>query len=175
VITLRRTSAEIRHAFADWLVGQRMFGVRLVVLEGLMLSGKSTLTEGLPGVIDLDHFLKRPVPETIAYVDAVDQTAMAEALTDVFATFSLVIMQGAVAWPLFQTIDTTLTRDRIRRVYLKQMRKLNPDIWATEDLLLKPFNWPRAEYARSVYRYHAEQRPWLVADLVLERIRTDDE
>ena len=79
-----------------------------------------------------------------------------------------------MVWPLVKPIVDVL-RDRIRRVYLKRMRRLQPNIWAEEDFLKNSNRWPPTEFHRSIYRYHAEHRPWLDADLVLERIEAEDE
>jgi hypothetical protein len=82
---------------------------------------------------------------------------------------SVVVIEGPMAWPLVEPISA-LTRDRIRRVYLKRMMRLKPDFWVHEDYLGDPNFWPPADYHRAIYRYHAERRPWLDADLVFERI-----
>ena len=58
----------------------------------------------------------------------------------------------------------------VRRVYLKRMMRLRPEIWCDEDRIDDEGRWPPGEYHRAIHRYHAEQRPWLDADLVLERI-----
>jgi hypothetical protein len=50
------------------------------------------------------------------------------------------------------------------------MMRWKPDFWIDEDYLNNRNYWPRADYKRSIYQYHAERQPWLEADLVLERI-----
>jgi hypothetical protein len=60
--------------------------------------------------------------------------------------------------------------ETIRRVYLKRMMRLKPNFWIDEDYLNNRNYWPRTDYERSIYQYHAERQPWLEADLVLERI-----
>jgi hypothetical protein len=50
------------------------------------------------------------------------------------------------------------------------MARLIPDFWADEDFILDPENWPPTGFHRSIYRYHAEQLPWLKADLTIQRI-----
>jgi hypothetical protein len=94
-------------------------------------------------------------------VDAAIRVALASAL--------IVIVEGPIAWPLVESI-AEVERDRMRRVYLKRMMRLKPDFWTDEDYLNDPNCWPPTDYHRSIYQYHAECRPWLGADLVLERI-----
>jgi hypothetical protein len=79
-----------------------------------------------------------------------------------------------MAWPLIEPI-ADVSRDHIRRVYLKRMRHLQPDIWVEEDFLNNPNRWAPTDLHRSIYRSHAEHRPWLDADLVLERIEAEAE
>jgi hypothetical protein len=178
---IRSFSPEIRNVFAHWLASERRAGVRLIVLEGLTLSGKSTVTKepfavgtGLSGNVHLDDFLRRPVPETTAYVDAIDSAALKIAIRAAIASTSLAIVEGAIAWPFSETM-TTIAKECVRRVYIKRMRKLNPDFWVDEDSLFDRSWWPPTDYHRSIYKYHAEQQPWLAADLVLERIEGDCE
>jgi hypothetical protein len=75
-----------------------------------------------------------------------------------------------MAWPLVDEPMAEVGRDRVRRVYLKRMMRLKPDFWVDEDYLNDPEKWPPTDYHRSIYQYHAEHRPWVNADLVLERI-----
>jgi hypothetical protein len=166
---LRSESSEIQKVFADWLEAQRPAGVRLVVLEGFMQSGKSKLIEGLSGTLDLDDFLKRPVLPRTSFQEAINRPALNKALSDTIAALPLVIVQGAVGWPIVRRA-TVLPSETIRRVYLKRMQKLNPELWQDEDSILDTDHWPSTEFVRSVHRYHAEQKPWLIAELVLERI-----
>jgi hypothetical protein len=80
----------------------------------------------------------------------------------------VVVIEGPMAWPLVERswkLDET-----IRRVYLKRMMRLKPNFWIDEDYLNNRNYWPRTDYERSIYQYHAERQPWLEADLVLERI-----
>jgi hypothetical protein len=178
--TVRSLSAELRPVFEQWLAPECRAGARLVVLEGLTKSGKTTLTKQpfavgarLSANVELDDFLKRPVPETTAYVDAIDRRAVDAAMRGAIASTPLVIVQGAIAWPLVQPVATALGNNCIRRVYLKRMMRLKPDFWTDEDFIFDPDWWPPDHFHRSIYRYHAEQRPWLSADLLLERIEDE--
>jgi hypothetical protein len=151
--------------------------VRLVVLEGLTGSGKSFLT-GRPfsigaehsANIEVDQFLRNPVPPTVRYFNAIDRAALQAALQRALASSApVVVVEGPMAWPLVEPI-AEVVRDRVRRVYLKRMMRLKPDFWTDEDYLNDPNYWPPTDYHRSIYQYHAERQPWLDADLVLERI-----
>jgi hypothetical protein len=171
------TSSDIRAVFENWLASECRAGARLIVLEGLTGSGKSHLTEQPFAIgttqstnIEIDKFLRAPVPPTVPYPDGVDRAALQAALEKALASpMSVVVIEGPMAWPLVEPISA-LTRDRIRRVYLKRMMRLKPDFWVDEDYLGDPNFWPPADYHRAIYQYHAERRPWLDADLVLERI-----
>lgn len=68
-------------------------GSRLVVLEGLTCSGKTTLTKE-PFIfggkqsnnIAIDGFLSRPVPSETRYVDALDWGELTRAITTALAS-----------------------------------------------------------------------------------------
>ena len=79
-----------------------------------------------------------------------------------------------MAWPLIEPI-ADVSRDYIRRVYLKRMMRLQPDVWSDENFINDPRWWLATNFHRSIYRYHNEQQPWLDANLVIERIEADDE
>ena len=84
---------------------------------------------------------------------------------------SLVLIEGAIAWPVFElTNSTTGFVGQIRRIYLKRMARTTPDYWADEDFIFDRQCWPPTGFHRSIYEYHAEQRPWLACDLIIERV-----
>jgi chloramphenicol 3-O-phosphotransferase len=175
-ITTQSASSELRAVFEDWLATENRSGARLVVLEGLTNSGKSFLTErpflvdsGRSANIEIDQFLRTPVPPTVRYPDAVDRVALRAAIEAALASAPVVVIEGPMAWPLVAPI-AQVSRDRIRRVYLKRMMRLKPDFWIDEDYLNDKNGWPPTDYHRSIYQYHAEHRPWVNADLVLERV-----
>jgi hypothetical protein len=171
------TSSDIRAVFENWLASEYQAGARLIVLEGLTGSGKSHLTERPFAIgatqstnIEIDKFLRAPVPSTLPYRDGVDRVALQAALEKALASpMSVVVIEGPMAWPLIEPIAGAVGPDCVRRVYLKRMMRLKPDFWTDEDYLNDPNYWPPTDYHRSIYRYHAECRPWLDADLVLER------
>src|SRR5262245_38050280 len=119
------TSPNIRAVFENWLADECQSGVRLIVLEGLSQSGKSHLTEQAFAVgarrstnIEIDGFLRAPVPLTVRYPDAIDRAALQAALEKALALpMSIVVIEGPMAWPLVEPISTrVLARDGIRRV-----------------------------------------------------------
>jgi hypothetical protein len=176
----RAQSSEIRNLFGRWLASEWNAGIRFVVLEGLMGSGKSMLIKQPFALgtrqsvnIELDQFLRRPVDPDVEYMDALDVDAATATVTQAYRTAPLVIAEGPMGWPVVQRVLQEIPRREVRRVYLKQKSPRNPDEW--EDFeFLQECKRPTA-YGRSIDRYHATERPWLVADVVFERIRGDEE
>jgi hypothetical protein len=174
--TIRVPSTYVRAAFRGWLARAYGSGIRLVVLEGLSNAGKSHLLEGrfmiggrASTCIQVDRFLRRPVLPSVPYPDAVDRAALRETMAEALASSTpIVVVEGPMAWPLVDPVP--VGSYLVRRVYLKRMMRLRPDIWCDEDRIGDEGRWPPGEYHRAIYRYHAERRPWLDADLVLERI-----
>jgi hypothetical protein len=178
--TFRAESSEIRNVFEQWLTAECAAGVRVLVLEGLMNSGKSRLTEQ-PFVIgtrqlvniELDRFLRRPVDPDTEYLDAFDIDAATATVMEAYRTAPLVIAEGPIGGPVVQRILQEIPRHEVRRVYLKRMSPRNPDEWEDFEFLQRH---PRpTAYGRSIARYHATERPWLLADVIFERIGRDEE
>lgn len=173
--TIRSSSLEVRTAFANWLSVEFRAGVKLVILEGLTASGKTTLTEqpfvvdGRPSTnIEMDDFLPPSLTNVATpYLAAIDQAAMLEEVKKAMREPPLVILQGAIVWPAVESITAGVN---VRRAYLKRMMHSLPDFWADEDFILDPECWPPTSFHRSIYRYHAQRQPWLKCDLIIERI-----
>jgi hypothetical protein len=151
-----------------------------VVLEGLMTSGKSYLTEqpfalgtGQSVTIELDEFLRKPVNPDTEYMDAIDVDAASARIMEAYRTAPLVIAEGPTAWPVVRRVLQEIPSDEVRRVYLKRMSSTHPDLWHHGDFLYEIE--PPSVYSRSINRYHATERPWLLADMVFERIGRDEE
>jgi hypothetical protein len=174
---IQASSNEVRAAFEQWLASQIENGVRVVVLEGITGAGKTTLTEQPFALgasrqsinIELDDFLRRPVGPGTPYVDAIDRKKLRAAIDAAVVSSPLVVIQGAIAWPIVQPAMLTLSEACIRRAYLKRMMSSRPEIWQDEDAILDPDLWPSTDYHRSIYRYHSDQQPWLTAELIIER------
>lgn len=179
--TFRTQSSEIRDVFGRWLTAACAAGVRFVVLEGLMRSGKSCLTEqpfalGMSQSvnIELDGFLRKPVNPDTKYMDAIDVDAASARIIEAYRTAPLVIVEGPVAWPIVQRVlQEEIPSDEVRRVYLKRMSSNYPDRWPDGEFLYE--YGPPGVYFQSISRYHATERPWLLADVVFERIGRDEE
>jgi hypothetical protein len=143
--TINAPSAEIRTAFEKWLATACRSGARLVVLEGLTASFLSdrpfAIDAGRSTNIEIDQFLRKPVPSTVRYPDAIDRAALQAALRSALASALLVVIEGPMAWPLVEPI-AEIDRDKIRRVYLKRMMRLKPDFWTDEDWLNDQNYWP---------------------------------
>jgi hypothetical protein len=179
---IRIPSSGLRRAFARWLSTECRAGARLIVLEGLTGSGKTTLTKR-PFLVDgknieIDQFFPEDtfIPLGTTYLNAINQQSLhAQLRTALASAAPVVVAEGPMVWPLIELLADMPPRDHIRRVYLKRMMHLQPDIWVAEDFLNNPKRWPPIGFHRSIWRYHAEHRPWLDADLVLERIEAPNE
>jgi chloramphenicol 3-O-phosphotransferase len=179
--TIVAASSEIRAEFERWLASACRSGVRLVVLEGLTGSGKTTLIEtpfsvgaGCSVNIEIDGFCRQEIPlKGISYLDAIDRSALQLAVRAALASAApVVVMEGPIARPLVDAI-AKIKRVHVRHAYLKRMMHLKPDFWIDEEYLNDPDDWPPTDFHRSIYQYHAERQPWLNADLVLERIEVE--
>jgi len=144
-----------------------------------MSSGKTWLARQsfTPEVakIDLDDFIKQSDPNTTPYIDAIDRASLNLTLDAELRLSPVVVVLGAVAWPLVQLSAMMLGEQFVRRIYIKRMMRGQPDYWQDEYILDDDYVRRPTSYGRSIDSYHAEQRPWLIADLVLERIESDDE
>ena len=131
--TIRVSSAEIGTAFAQWVERMRGAEVRLVTLEGMLNSGKTRLTQQ-PFAVEADRFLCHPVEPQTPYCEAVDQRALRSALLRALDVYPLVVVEGAIVWPL--VLPLPIERVRVRRVYLKRMMHLQPDVWQDERAII---------------------------------------
>jgi predicted nucleotidyltransferase len=180
---IRCRAADVCDVFGRWLAAESAAGVRLVILEGAMLSGKSTLTKQ-PFVlgddrrstsIEIDKLTRETTDES--YVASVRREALDAAVRNGLAASPTMIVQGAVAWPLVQAIGSEIGLDRVRRVYLKRMKWSDPDRWHDLRQFLDEDASPLhfGEVGNSIDRYHREYQPWRVADLILERVEAEGE
>lgn len=98
--------------------------MRLIVLEGLTGSGKTTLA-GRPFSIkgkrslnvEIDQFFPEdtPIPSQSTYLAAINQQDLQVRLrTALASTAPIVVAEGPMAWPLIKPIADVL-RDRTRR------------------------------------------------------------
>lgn len=173
---IRVSSAEIQAVFTTWLATQIGVGVRLVILEGLSGVGKSWLTrepfisDGWAAeTIEVDHFRKDPVGSK-SYVSAIDRAALEAAIDAALVSLlAIVIVEGPIVWPFARSAVTKIGPECVRRVYLKRMMEPNPDVWVDEGFEQRKHP---EEYFQSIIRYHAN-KPWLAADVILERVESD--
>jgi hypothetical protein len=107
---------------------------------------------------------------------SVKRVPLAAAMKASLAMSPVVIVQGAMVWPLVQGIVEEIGAARVRRVYLKRMKWSNPDRWHDGSQFLEAAA-PRhlGEYSNSIDRYHRDHQPWRGADLILERIEAEGE
>lgn len=175
---IRAHSSDIRAEFERWVAGEWSNGARLVILEGLMGSGKSRLTKAVIGqrlmTIELDKFLCRPVHPDTEYIAAIDIEAVTIALREALRPSPLVIAEGPMAWPVTARARAEIPAGAIRRVYLKRMSSRNPNDWEALEFAQHEVKG-RGEYFLSIDRYHVSEQPWLLADLILERTGRDDD
>jgi len=176
---IRADSSDIRRKFEQWLAQEWGAGARLVIVEGLMKSGKSTLTkepiilfDKRSRTIELDHFLRRPVNPDTEYMAAIDIEAATSAIRQAM-TAAMVIAEGPLAWPVTQRARKEVPPRTVRRVYLKRMAPRNPDDW--EELeFAREENKSRGEFFLSMDQYHVRTEPWRAADMILERTGRDE-
>ena len=175
---VRRHSLDLRGLASERERGR----CRIVVLEGAMMSGKSCLTKEPLALgsrqsvnIEVDGLARQAGNE--GYIAAVRRDTLDAAIRDGLAASPTVIVQGAIVWPLVQGVVGEISLGAVRRVYLKRMKRTTPDHWRDARQFLEPSALPRflGEVGNSIDRHHAEQRPWLSADLVLERIEAEGE
>ena len=105
--TFRAGSSEIRDVFGRWLSAEWAAGVGLVVLEGLMMSGKSYLLKQpfklgsqVSVNIELDRFLRRPVDPNLEYMDAIDVSAARASLGAARKSHVIVVIWELVRSPV---------------------------------------------------------------------------
>jgi hypothetical protein len=180
---IRCQSADVLTAFERWLTAESAGDIWLVILEGAMLSGKSSLTkepisldERQTTCIGVDQFVRDDADNDQGYLDNVKRAPLAAAIQAGLATSPIVIVEGAMVWPLVQGIIEEVGSDRVRRVYLKRMKWSEPDRWHDGSQFIEAAA-PRylGEYSNSIDRYHRDHQPWRAADLVLERIEAEGE
>jgi hypothetical protein len=177
---IRARSSDIRDVFTRWVTREWSTGTRFVILEGLMGSGKSMLTKQPFALdtqqstnIEVDEFLRAPVDPDLEYMEAIDIGAANKAIQEAIQVSPLVIAEGPMVWPVVQRALKEIPTHALRRVYLKRMSSRNPDEW--EDFeFLQESERPTA-YGRSIDRYHVTERPWLLADVILERTGRDED
>lgn len=175
---IRSASANVRDVFEQWLDAEAA-AVRLVILEGAMLAGKSTLTkQPFPGaaVVEVDSFIHDADPDR-GFIDAVKRAPLIKAIRAGLARSPLVVVEGAIVWPLLLPAATETASQSVRRVYIKRLKWSEPDRWHDGPQFLGDDASPRyaTEYSNSIDRYHRDHQPWQAADLVIERIEAEDE
>jgi hypothetical protein len=102
------------------------------------------------------------------YIDAASAV-----VREAYRTAPIVVAEGPMAWPVVQSIVQEIPSGEVRRVYLRRMSSTHPDLWHDGEFLYE-CERPTV-YGQSIDRYHAHERPWLLADVVFERIGRDDE
>jgi len=105
---------------------------------------------------------------------AIDADAANQTVMQMYRTAPMVIAEGPMAWPVVAPILQDIPSGEVRRVYLKRMSSSYPDRWPDDEFLEEECEYCPA-YFQSIDRYHARERPWLLADVVFERIGRDDE
>lgn len=181
---IRCAAADVRGEFERWLDAEGAAGVRLVVLEGSMCSGKSslanrpfTLSDGRRATnVEVDHFIQEANNDE-GYLYAVKRVPLIDAIRAELAASPVVIVEGAIVWPLQLPSVLEIASECVRRVYLKRMKWSEPDRWADATQFIDADAPPRyaGEYSNSIDRYHRDHQPWRAADLMLERIEAEGE
>jgi hypothetical protein len=149
-----------------------------------MCSGKSSLTN-LPFTlsdgrratnVEVDHFIQDANNDE-GYLNAVKRVPLIDAIRAGLAASPIVIVEGAIVWPLQPPAALEIASEGVRRVYLKRMKWSEPDRWHDAAQFLDEDAPPRyaGEYSNSIDRYHRDHQPWRAADLILERIEAEGE
>ncbi len=183
-VVVRCAAVDVRDMFERWLDAEAAAGVRLVILEGAMLSGKSSLTNQpfilsdsrcVP-TVHVDRFIQEADPDD-SYLNAVKRVPLIDAIRSGLAASPVIIVEGAAVWPLQLAAAAEIAAECARSVYLKRMKWSDPDRWHDAPQFLDEGAPPRhaTEFSNSIDRYHLKHQPWRAADLVLERIEADDE
>jgi hypothetical protein len=170
-IVLAGLGSEIRPQFAEWLSDAEREGVRLIVLEGLTGSGKTSLAESffpwLSCIYADDHLTRGMANSSWSAMYRMEGAAL-EVGTSLREPL-LTLFEGAIAWP---TVEPLLGVVELRRVYIKRMQF--PGFWADESELEATDLPPSLALRKSILEYHRDERPWEKADLVLERLNEAD-
>jgi hypothetical protein len=168
ILTLPQS--ETNQAFRNWCDERRAEGVKLIVLEGFPTSGKTTLAQAAGGV-DLDDW--RPSRDDVDEITWVEHVTSGDAVWRVresIAKDGFVVVAGVAAWPAMADIVNALRDQEVRRVFVKRVTFANGHKFWDEAL---DFGDPVEQFGRyigSYYSYLAEDKPWCVADLVIERV-----
>lgn len=172
--TLRLSDREIIPSFLEWATNQRGSGVRLICVEGLPLAGKSWLLQGSLDAgfrgIELDCFLRKPACSTTSWVEQVKAGGAIQSIRAALDSCDCVLVEGPAVWPLVMPEVEGLGQSAVRRVYLKEMSKAGGIIEWLEGEGLLDHAARSNSYWRSIYEHHGSDRPWLSADLIIERV-----
>ncbi len=169
-VIIRLPDSEIASAFLEWLDGAIDEGAQVILIEGLLGSGKSYLLERAAVRaniirIELDDFLPRPADQNVAWQTHAIQGGAIANIQSALELKRPLLVSGAVAHPI---ITRATHHHSMRRIYCKRMSRVGEYVDWLDGEGLSPHADRSPEYFRSIYSYHAAQ-PWLQADLVLER------
>lgn len=149
----------------------------LIGVEGFTGSGKSKVSEDLgrdlqAGVIHTDEYVA-PGDESLPYPDRLDYGRLATAIVNARSTNSLLVVEGICLREVLQRLS--LSADPF--VYVKRVagNGLWHDGFHLEDFEAgDSIEENNQEPHRSDFAYHAAARPHEKANLLFERIETDD-
>ena len=168
IITTDNPSPE----FEVWLEKQKTSGVALVIIDGLMGAGKSTLLKclGTRG-IDLDDFLpKNETDGNTSWPALVIAGGAIATIETKMQEHEIVVVAGVAASSVVEELTKHLPRSKLKRVYQRRITETNGyHMWDDGRDLMEHAKRSNP-YFRSIYEFHGAQRPWEVADLVVDRI-----
>ena len=172
--TLRLSDREIIPSFLEWATNQRDCGARLICVEGLPGAGKSRLLKGSLDAdfrgIELDCLLRQTACHTTSWVEQVKAGGAIQSIRAALDSCDCVLVDGPAVWPLVMPVVEDLGQSAVRRVYLKRMSIGGGVIeWLEGEGLLDHAARSNA-YWQSIYEHHGSDRPWLSADLIIERV-----
>lgn len=178
--TITSSGEELLDAVFGWLSELQRDGIRLAVLEGLPGAGKSTLLEKLKSefvswyLIELDDFLRKPEDQGRAWTDLVIERGTLTAIGK-WLSEGPTLVEGPAAWPVVREwMAHQGEAPRVARAYFKRVTRYGDVVFWDDGEGLAEHAESHQTFFASIYRYHADEQPWLTADIVLQRVANDD-
>ena len=176
---IRAEDSRLKALVSDWLNDNLKPSVNMIVIEGLPCSGKSTLQANLSiddaYKFELDQYLPSPCSAETKWIDHILQSKAIRDIENSCAARSRTLIEGPAAGLLLQELSPKPDRQNILRIYIKEMSTSGGQITWFGHEFLKDFAAERRPFWKSIYDHHHVDKPWMQADLVVERIPEENE
>jgi hypothetical protein len=176
---IRAGDSRLKALVSNWLNDNLKPSVNMILIEGLPYSGKSTLHASLSlddaCKFEFDQYLPSPCSAETRWIDYILQSKAIRAIENSCATRSRTLIEGPAAGFLLQELSPKPDRHNMLRIYIKEMSTSVGQITWFGREFLKDFAAERRPFWRSVYDHHDVDKPWMQADLVIERIPDEGE